>query len=109
MHVTLTSGGQAVPSEASTLPAIHPVSTHWSPASTLESAYQVQRTFAPRPAPSVRSSRRPTVLKRAAGRGRRFLRYSVAAVLLLSTGFSTPASSRDAVSEDYSKRLVDPQ
>ena len=106
MNVTLTADGQAVPSAASTLPAIHPLGALWSPASTLESAYHVQRKPHLRPAPTGRSSRRPTVRKRVAGRGRRFLRYSVAAVLLMSTGFSSPASSRDAINEDYSKRLV---
>jgi hypothetical protein len=111
MHITLTQDGQPVPSEASNLPAIDPINALWASANTLDSSYHVQRKFdaRPRPAPLARNTRRPTVLKRAARRSRRFVRYSVAAVLLLSTGFSTPASSRDSVSEDYSKRLVDPQ
>ena len=109
MNVTTTVNGQTVPSKASPLPPIHPTSTLWSSASPLESAYRVQRTFDARRAAPARNGRRPTVLKRAAGRGRRFLRYSVAAVLLLSTGFSAPASSRDAISEDCSKRPVYPK
>jgi len=107
MHITLTHGGQPVHREASNLPAIDPANALWACANTLDSSYHVQRKLDARPALLARSTRRPTVLKRAARRSRRFVRYSVAAVLLLSTGFSTPASSRDAVSEDYSKRLVE--
>lgn len=109
MNVSLTLDGQPVASEATTIPAIHPLSTLWSAASTLDSTYRVQRTFDTRPATPARPGRRPTVLGRAAGRSRRFLRYSVAAVLLLSTGFSAPASSREAVGEGHPKRLELPK
>ncbi len=109
MNVTLTVNGQSVSRNSATLPVPHSISTLWSSDSTLDSNYQVQRTFNARPANPPRPSRRPTVFKRAARRSRRFVRYSVAALLLLSTGFSAPVSSRDAIEENQPKRLEYPR
>jgi hypothetical protein len=104
MNVTITHNGFAVARETATVSTLRSAAVTWRAASTLDSNYQVHSTF-DAPSRKAMPRRRPRVLKRIARQPRRLIRYSIAALLLVSAGFTAPASSHEAVSEPLPKRL----
>jgi len=104
MNVTITHNGFAVASETAAVPTLRSPAVTWRAASTLDSNYQVHSTFDTSSRKAM-PRRWPRVLKRIARQPRRLIRYSIAALLLVSAGFTAPASSREAASEPLPKRL----